>query len=114
MDIKQITKAYEAKSAIVNGDVVLAQTISNFHERAKHLKSLFPDLKVTLCGSWVWLEGKSFDVKEQLKAHGCRWSSKKVAWYLPGKKSARRFYGKNRKSYTMNEIKFKFNHEEIN
>lgn len=36
---------------------------------------------VELCGSWLWLSGKTYDHKDALKALGCRWSSSKKMWY---------------------------------
>lgn len=33
------------------------------------------------CGSWLWISGDTKPVKEQLKAAGCRWASKKKMWY---------------------------------
>ena len=38
-------------------------------------------LDVELCGSWLWIGGDTKPVKDQLKAAGCRWASKKGLWY---------------------------------
>lgn len=38
-------------------------------------------ITVELCGAWLWISGNTKAVKEQLKAAGCRWSSKKKLWY---------------------------------
>lgn len=42
---------------------------------------IFQGLKVELCGNWVWFTGETRKWKDQLKALGCFFSSKKVAWY---------------------------------
>ena len=39
------------------------------------------DLTVELCGSWLWISGNTKPHKEELKALGCRWASKKFMWY---------------------------------
>ncbi len=39
------------------------------------------DAHVYLIGTWIWIEGQTKPVKEQLKAAGCRWHSERVAWY---------------------------------
>jgi hypothetical protein len=39
------------------------------------------DLKVELCGLWIWITGDTRPVKDQLKAAGCFWAAKKLAWY---------------------------------
>lgn len=36
---------------------------------------------VELCGSWLWISGNTLPVKEELKAAGCKWASKKKMWY---------------------------------
>lgn len=38
-------------------------------------------ITVELCGCWLWVTGKTFAVKEQLKSLGLFFSSKKSAWY---------------------------------
>ena len=37
-------------------------------------------IKVELCGCWLWISGDTFPVREQLKAAGCKWCSKKHVW----------------------------------
>jgi len=36
---------------------------------------------VELVGRWVWVTGKTYEVKTALKAAGFFWASKKYAWY---------------------------------
>lgn len=89
-----------------------ASDLSNWLDRANHLKSLFPDLTVKLTGSWVWITGNTRPVKEALKLQGCRWSSNKSAWYLPGKKSP--FFKKaGRKGVSWSHIIDKYGEELI-
>ena len=55
-----------------------------------------PGLMIELCGSWLWVTGNTREAKDQLKALGFRYSSKKYAWYYhaePYKK-----HGKSEKS----------------
>lgn len=37
-------------------------------------------LEVELCGSWLWIGGNTKEHKDELKAAGCRWCSKKKLW----------------------------------
>lgn len=39
------------------------------------------DATVALIGNWIWITGDTKPVKEQLKALGCCWHAKRVAWY---------------------------------
>ncbi len=36
---------------------------------------------VALIGNWIWVTGDTKPVKEELKALGCCWHAKRVAWY---------------------------------
>ena len=38
-------------------------------------------ITIELCGSWLWISGNTRPVKDDLKAAGCRWASKKSQWY---------------------------------
>lgn len=38
-------------------------------------------ITVELCGCWIWVTGKTFAIKDQLKGLGLFFSSKKTAWY---------------------------------
>jgi len=56
-------------------------------------------------GNWIWITGETKPHKDQIKALGCKWSPKKLAWYYrPDEYKASR----NRKSHTMDEIRAKY------
>lgn len=38
-------------------------------------------ISIEICGSWVWVSGATYAVKDALKAAGCFFSSKKKMWY---------------------------------
>ena len=44
----------------------------------------YPGLIIEICGSWVWLTGKTYDYKGQIKNLGFRWQHKKQSWYFAG------------------------------
>jgi len=48
---------------------------------------------VLLIGTWVWIIGDTKPIKEQLKALGCVWHSKRLCWYWRPADS--RHYGKS-------------------
>jgi hypothetical protein len=41
-------------------------------------------LHLQICGSWLWLSGKTFRVKDTLKELGFRYSKDKLSWYWRG------------------------------
>lgn len=50
--------------------------------KLKELKALsLPNIKVELCGTWIWITGDTKPVKEQLKELGCKWAPKKKKWF---------------------------------
>lgn len=40
-----------------------------------------PNIVIELCGSWIWITGDTYTNRDALKAAGCKWASKKAAWY---------------------------------
>jgi hypothetical protein len=39
-------------------------------------------IEVKTEGSWTWVYGKTYEIKEALKAQGLKWSGKRKAWYI--------------------------------
>ena len=65
----------------------------------------FPGLIVELCGSWLWITGETYAIKDQLKAAGCRWSSSKKAWYWHHPEDGHRWH---KGTATMSDIRTKY------
>lgn len=38
-------------------------------------------IHLEICGSWLWLTGKTFPIKDTLKGLGFRYSKNKLSWY---------------------------------
>ena len=38
-------------------------------------------ISLEICGTWLWITGNTYPVKEAIKAAGCYFARKKVAWY---------------------------------
>lgn len=62
------------------------------------------NLDAELCGSWIWVGGDTKPHKEELKAHGFRWSQNKKKWYWRHPEDGGRRWHK-RGGYTMEEIR---------
>ena len=39
------------------------------------------NVNIEICGSWIWVSGNTYPVKESLKAAGFKFSKNKKAWY---------------------------------
>ena len=66
-------------------------------------------LEVELCGSWLWVTGKTQENKDLLKQCKFLWARKKKAWYWreEGNKSF------NRKAFSLDEIRYKHGSEKL-
>lgn len=47
----------------------------------KKLKEIAKDCKIQKIGKWLWVSGKTYKIKEQLKELGFFYSSSKKAWF---------------------------------
>lgn len=67
----------------------------------------FDDITIDIVGCFIWITGDTYNVKEELKTLGFRYSKNKKSWYIAPKE-----YMENRtnykKRYSMNEIKNKY------
>jgi len=53
-----------------------------FIEIVNKLFSISADIVIEICGTWLWLTGDTYSVRDQLKAIGCRWSRSHRKWYF--------------------------------
>jgi hypothetical protein len=65
---------YYAKQATV--DVLLREILSKLVK--------IQGIKIEVCGLWVWVSGDTRPHKDELKALGLYWASKKGMWYFAG------------------------------
>lgn len=40
------------------------------------------EIVIEIVGSWIWVSGSTFSIKEEIKSLGFRWSSSNKKWYL--------------------------------
>jgi len=38
-------------------------------------------IEIELCGSWIWVAGDTYPVKDELKALGFKWARRKEKWH---------------------------------
>lgn len=56
------------------------QADDNFREIINTLQNI-ADISIELVGSWLWIDGNTYPVKDTLKELKFRWSRKKKKWY---------------------------------
>lgn len=109
-EMQELNAAYEAAMKEIrftspegSRDAESTETAAEFVQIIDLLLRLHLD--VELCGSWLWIGGNTKPVKDQLKAAGCRWASKKCLWYWHPADSAP---SKSRQSVPMSDIRQKY------
>lgn len=75
----------------------IPQELAEAIKKVAHLDGI----EIEICGSWVWVSGNTYPVKDSIKAAGFKFSHNKKAWYWHGEDYIR----KSRKSYSMDAIR---------
>lgn len=65
------------------------------------------NIDIMICGSWLWVTGKTYPIKETLKENNFKFSKNKNAWYL----HFDNFKKKSKNALSLDEIKEIFGHE---
>ena len=60
-------------------------------------------ISIEICGTWLWITGTTYPVKDRIKAAGCFFAKKKVAWYWRPKEQK----SKNKKPLSLEQIREK-------
>ena len=104
--MKLINQAYELLSDCVgswdhssdsSSDESLADTFDEILSKIAHLVGV----EIEVCGTWLWVTGQTFSVKGALKEAGCKWASKKKAWFWkPADQKS-----KSRKEWSLDQIR---------
>lgn len=84
------------------------ETAEEFMEIIKNLSTL-PGIEVEICGSWLWISGNTYPVKDSLKSFGCGFSSSKKKWYW----TKEEFTKRKCRAKTMAQIRFRYGSEKV-
>lgn len=104
--MKMINVAYEVLKNFDGVAHVTSDAASYGDEVANALNQICTlGLIIEVCGAWVWVSGNTKPHKDELKAAGFKWASKKECWYFrPADALRSRSFGK----YSMNAIREKY------
>lgn len=107
--MKEINVEYEKMHNILSGDSAeekaKAGTASEYIRVIDALMKL-EGLEIELCGSWLWIGGRTYEHKDALKQAACRWSNNKKKWYWRPAEQAQNF--RRGKPATMGHIRDKY------
>lgn len=109
----EINEAYEKRFAEIERGMTTEEADKvnlddKYREVINQIINL-PDIEIELVGSWIWVSGNTYTVKDELKEAGFYWASKKKKWYWRPKEAKVKYSkGKN-----MEEIRKKYGSEKI-
>ena len=91
--MKQINSEfdYAIKLAYNNHNKKAKKTIKFNSEFENHFKTIINsivninDINIKIVGSWLWVGGETYTIKDQLKQLKFRWSSNRKMWYYAPK-----------------------------
>ena len=89
-----------------------ATTIEEALEQLNQAIPTDADVKIELCGSWLWISGDTKPHKDNLKRIGCRWSNNKKQWYWRPPGSGRAWF-RSSNEYSMEQIRSDYGSVEI-
>ena len=69
-----------------------------------------PNINIEICGTWLYVTGDTFPVKDLMKANGLRWACKKFAWYWRPE-DCKCFFNKG--TMTLDEIRTRYGTTEV-
>jgi hypothetical protein len=77
-------------------------------EEAVNWAMTLPFCQVELIGTWLWITGKTYLIKDILKEKGVYWASKKYAWcFHVG------LWRRNKKRFELDDLRTKYGYETL-
>lgn len=67
-------------------------------------------IEIEVCGNWIWIDGNTYPVKDQLKEVGLYWAPEKKKWYWRPKEY-KSYNSKN--TYSMDKIREKYGSKKV-
>ena len=108
-NIHRSTETGETYTA--SGEKQTSETAKEYMQMLYFLYGL-KGIQVELTGSWLWITGNTYQVKDQLIEKGFQWSKSKRAWFYAygiGSKTENRYRGHN-----MSYIRNRYGSENLN
>lgn len=95
--LKTLPETENAQQGTERKAADIPQEMAEVIKKVAHLDGI----EIEICGSWVWVSGNTYPVKNAIKAAGFKFSSGKKAWYWHNENYQR----KSRKKYSMDDIR---------
>ncbi len=107
--MQMINNEYEKLSfQLINGNTDFSEGRKTYETKASsdlqekiNLIINFENLIIEIIGSWLWVSGETYTLRNDLKQAGFKFSRNKTAWYY----HAGEYRKKSRKSHSMGQIR---------
>lgn len=106
-EFKMMVNEYDSLfKTLQNGTTNKAEKVEDINIYKDIINALmrFEGLEIDVVGTWIWLNGNTYPVKDAIKSLGFLWSSGKKKWFYNGEDKKSRIRTKN----TYEDIKNKF------
>lgn len=101
----KIAKGAGLNDEEANIEIKLSEEYRQVIEKIIHL----PGIVIEIVGNWIWVTGNSKPVKDELKAAGLFYASKKIAWYYRNE-----FFKTRGNNAPLEQIRKRYGSETIN
>ncbi|MEI8048888.1 MAG: J domain-containing protein [Bacteroidota bacterium] len=116
--MQEINNEYDTLSKyLINGNLHFTETRKTYeHEVSKQMRVKvdeilnLPGIMIEIMGSWIWVTGNTYPVKNQLKDAGFLFSHNKVCWYW----HCGEYFKKSKKKFSLDDIRTLWGSEEVN
>lgn len=103
-----INAEYDALFAKLPKDAPQGDTVTDAMRAVLERLASLDGIKIEICGSWVWVSGATYPVRDAIKAAGCFFSRKKAMWYWRAAESG---HHHKRGGASMEQIRKKYGSE---
>ena len=85
---KQLKNKHESKQTSTNGAKADFNANKYDFEADEKLREVlqkiinFANINIEIVGCWIWVDGATYDYKNELKTLGFKWASEKKKWYF--------------------------------
>ena len=110
---KNMQNEYEVKFATlkkheeVKSNKINDESVKEYIDIIDKIINLNVDIEI--CGTWIWISGNTYNVKDELKSAGFKWAKNKKMWYWHNGE----YKKMSKKRYSINDIRNKYGSEKI-
>ena len=114
-EFDQLRKRYYNVHESQSGSVYTDENQTEYDNVTANFEAIIAELikldgvGIEICGSFIWLDGNTYEHRAEIKALGFRWASKKKRWFL----APEGWRKKGHRELTMGEIRNAYGSERV-